>query len=350
MFALFSGRPGESLADLDTAIRFAHLWRPSTNQSRIHVLRALARYLLGDWDGAGVDAAAARALASTNAQAWSAALALGCSVPMAANRGEFDDAGRYLARAEDALPDWAPEVIAHHVRAAEVVLAQARDDHRGVLTALESVRSHGRWVAPTRVGHELLRAQIAALAALGRPAEAEADLRRYEAVLDDVPDSPYPRRLDWLRGLVAEARGRPELAREHYAVELTDPQLQQTPFLRAQVLHTAGKLERLLGNRHDAIARLSQARDVFARLEAAPFLERCRADMATCGLAVQDRNSDGLTPRERDVAALVKHGYTNREVASELFLTAKTVEFHLHNIYAKLGVTGRQQLRRMREP
>ena len=65
---------------------------------------------------------------------------------------------------------------------------------------------------------------------------------------------------------------------------------------------------------------------------------------------MQDRNSDGLTPRERDVASLVKHGYTNKEVASELFLTAKTVEFHLRNIYAKLGVTGRQQLRRMREP
>jgi ATP/maltotriose-dependent transcriptional regulator MalT len=350
MFALFSGRPGESLADLDTAVRFSHLWRPSTNQSRIYVLRALARYLLGDWDGAGVDAAAARALASTNAEAWSAALALGCSVPMAANRGQFDAAGLYLARAKDALPDWAPDVIDHHVRAAEVVLAQARDDHHGVLAALEPVRSHGRWVIPTRVGHELLRAQIAALAALGRPAEAEADLRRYEAVLEVVPDSPYPRRLHWLRGLVAEARGRPEPAREHYAVELTDPQLQQAPFLLAQVLHTSGKLERLLGNRHDAITRLLQARDIFARLEAAPFLERCRTDLATCGLAVQEPNPDGLTPRERDVVALVKHGYTNKEVASELFLTAKTVEFHLRNIYAKFGVTGRQQLRRMPKP
>jgi DNA-binding CsgD family transcriptional regulator len=347
MFALFGGRPGESLADLDTAIRFAHLWRPSTNQSRIHGLRSLARYLLGDWDGAGVDAAAARALASTNAEAWSAALALGSSVPMAANRGQFDAAGLYLARAKDALPAWAPDVIDHHVRAAEVVLAQARDDHHGVLAALEPVRSHGRWVIPTRVGHELLRAQIAALAALGRPAEAEADLRRYEAVLEEVPDSPYPRRLHWLRGLVAEARDRPEPAREHYAIELTDPRLQQTPFLLAQVLHTSGKLERLLGNRDDAVTRLLQARDIFARLEATPFLERCRADLATCGLAVQEPNPDGLTPRERDVAALVKHGYTNKEVASELFLTAKTVEFHLRNIYAKLGVTGRQQLRRM---
>jgi DNA-binding CsgD family transcriptional regulator len=54
-----------------------------------------------------------------------------------------------------------------------------------------------------------------------------------------------------------------------------------------------------------------------------------------------------LTPRERDVAALVRRGYTNKEVAAELFLTAKTVEFHLRNIYAKVGVIGRQQLRRL---
>lgn len=350
MFALFGGRPAQSLADLDDAIRFSHLWRPSTNQSRIHGLRSLARYLLGDWDGAAVDAAAARALAPTNAEAWSAALALGSSVPMAANRGQFDDAGHFLARAKDALPDWAPDVIDHHVRAAEVVLAQARDDHHGVLAALAPVRAHGRWVIPTRVGHELLRAQIAALAALGRPAEAEADLRRYEAVVEEVPDSPYPGRLHWLRGLVAEARGRPEPAREHYAIELTDPRLAQTPFLLAQVLHTSGKLERLLGNRSDAVTRLLQARDIFARLEATPFLERCRTDLAACGLAQHAPNPDGLTPRERDVAALVKHGYTNKEVASELFLTAKTVEFHLRNIYAKLGVTGRQQLRRMHKP
>jgi hypothetical protein len=94
-----------------------------------------------------------------------------------AQAADVGDAGLYLARAKDALPDWAPDVLDHHVRAAEVVLAQARDDHHAVLAALERVRSHGRWVIPTRVGHELLWAQIAALVALGRPAEAEADLR-----------------------------------------------------------------------------------------------------------------------------------------------------------------------------
>ena len=55
-----------------------------------------------------------------------------------------------------------------------------------------------------------------------------------------------------------------------------------------------------------------------------------------------------LTRREEDVRALVLRGYTNKEVASELFLTSRTVEYHLRNIYAKLGIAGRQELRRMR--
>jgi DNA-binding NarL/FixJ family response regulator len=48
------------------------------------------------------------------------------------------------------------------------------------------------------------------------------------------------------------------------------------------------------------------------------------------------------------VRALVLRGYTHKEVASELFLTARTVEYHLRNIYAKLGIASRQELRRMR--
>jgi ATP/maltotriose-dependent transcriptional regulator MalT len=347
MFALSDGRPAESLVDLDTAIRFAHLWRPSTNQTRIHTLRSRARYLLGDWDGAAIDAAAARALAPGNAEAWSAAIAFGASVPVAANRGQFDVARHYMARARDALPDWAPDIITDQVRAHEVVLAQARADHRGVLAALEPTRAHEQWGTSTRVGHELLRARIGALVALGRLGEAEADLHRYETMLDEVPHSPGPRRLHLVRGLLAEARGRPGRARDHYAAELADPELRQNPFLLAQTLHTAGKLGRSLGHRHDAVRCLTQAQDIYAHLEAAPFLERCAADLETCVVVSPAVPTTTLTPRERDVAALVKRGYTNKEVAAELFLTAKTVEFHLRNIYAKLGLTGRQQLRRL---
>ena len=55
-----------------------------------------------------------------------------------------------------------------------------------------------------------------------------------------------------------------------------------------------------------------------------------------------------LTTREDDVVALVLRGYSNKEVAAELFLTTRTVEYHLRNVYAKLGVSSRHELRRRR--
>ena len=57
-----------------------------------------------------------------------------------------------------------------------------------------------------------------------------------------------------------------------------------------------------------------------------------------------------LTEREEDVAALVSQGYTNKEVARELFVSAKAVEYHLAGIYAKLGISNRGELRRLRNP
>ena len=54
-----------------------------------------------------------------------------------------------------------------------------------------------------------------------------------------------------------------------------------------------------------------------------------------------------MTDRETEVARLIKRGMTNAEIAAELFITPKAVEYHLGNIYAKFGVTGRHQLRRL---
>lgn len=71
-------------------------------------------------------------------------------------------------------------------------------------------------------------------------------------------------------------------------------------------------------------------------------------ELAACGLQATLGDPLRLTPREEDVVSLVARGYTNKEVAAELYLTPKTVEFHLRKIYAKLGIRTRGELRRLR--
>ena len=69
-------------------------------------------------------------------------------------------------------------------------------------------------------------------------------------------------------------------------------------------------------------------------------------ELAACGLPTTASHPLGLTEREQDVAALVAEGMTNKEIASVLYLTAKTVEYHLGNTFAKLGLANRRELRR----
>ncbi|WP_344806338.1 helix-turn-helix transcriptional regulator [Microlunatus ginsengisoli] len=345
-----AGHLEEALRDLDAAIGLIHLWRPSTNQSRIHVLRSATRYSLGDWDGAAIDAAAACALAEAGAQTWSAALAHALSVDVPAARGQWQAAAEHLALAKAGLAD-IPSVqvrltVAHH----ETKLALARRDWDRVVAICAPLGTADfmRSVSWTRAERWIMPAWIQACLALGQPSTARAALEVYEGAIADRPDGPSPSRLGWLRGLLAESDGEPRTARELYADDLDDPMTGLVPFVRAELLHTMGCLEHALGNRHDAISHLARARDEFARLRAAPQLERCTAELVACGLRSPAPNPLVLSEREEDVAALVARGYTNKEVGVALYLTPKGVEYHLRNIYAKLGIKRRQQLRQLR--
>jgi DNA-binding CsgD family transcriptional regulator len=80
-------------------------------------------------------------------------------------------------------------------------------------------------------------------------------------------------------------------------------------------------------------------------LGAGPWAERCRTELAKTGETIdRSRNGRTLTPQERQVAHLVAGGATNREAAASLFVNLKTIEFHLGNIYRKLGVRSRTEL------
>lgn len=347
----YLGQLPEALADYDAAVALDPVWRPSTNHSRTRVLRATTRVLLGDWDGAAIDAAAARALAHTASQAWSISLAYAVSADVPAWRGQFDIAAEYLAEAEDALQVLRPPQVLDFVVDHQLALATARGDHDAVTGLLEPLlrTDYLERAGIIRTYRWPYQCWIDSRIALGDLSGAARTLSDYERALDRWPGGAVPPRLGWLRGRLAEAHGEPLAARDHYASDLLCPETQRTPFGYAGLLLSLGHLERVLGNRREALNHLTKARQIFARLRAIPAEQQCLAELAACGQQPGVAFPLRLTPREEDVASLAARGYTNKEIAAELYLTAKTVEYHLHNIFAKLGISNRRELRRLRQ-
>jgi DNA-binding CsgD family transcriptional regulator len=99
--------------------------------------------------------------------------------------------------------------------------------------------------------------------------------------------------------------------------------------------------------RTDARAHLTAALAGFQRLGARPWAQRAGAELAAAK-GGRERTAEPaperLTPKEREVADLVAGGATNREVAAALFLSPRTVEHHLRQVYRKLGVRSRTEL------
>jgi DNA-binding NarL/FixJ family response regulator len=78
------------------------------------------------------------------------------------------------------------------------------------------------------------------------------------------------------------------------------------------------------------------------------FAERARRELTATGERLRTRSDatrDELTPREAQIARLARDGHTNPEIAAQLFLSARTVEYHLHKVFTKLAINSRMGLR-----
>jgi DNA-binding NarL/FixJ family response regulator len=119
------------------------------------------------------------------------------------------------------------------------------------------------------------------------------------------------------------------------------------PFEQALTELAFGQMLRRRGHRRAAITQLDTARERFSSLGAHPYLERCNIELKASGLAPAkrtDRDPARLTPQERAVATHAAAGLSNRDIAAELAISEKTVQFHVSNVYSKLGVRSRLQL------
>ena len=156
---------------------------------------------------------------------------------------------------------------------------------------------------------------------------------------------------DWALGL--EARSRALLTDDPSAEALYEEAINRlsrgnvAPHLaRARLVY--GEWLRRENRRVDARAQLRSAHELFAEMGADAFAERARRELAATGEKVRTRTVDTLdelTSQEIQVARLASDGLTNPEIAAQLFLSPRTVEYHLHKVFTKLSISSRKELR-----
>jgi DNA-binding NarL/FixJ family response regulator len=146
------------------------------------------------------------------------------------------------------------------------------------------------------------------------------------------------------RSMLLAARGDLDAANAAIARAMAEHDRLPMPFERARTLLLLGQLQRRQRRKESASASLQEALDVFEKLNIPLWADRARAELTRAN--VGPRHSGQLTPSEQRVAELAASGMKNRDVATTLFISPKTVEANLARIYRKLGIKSRAELGR----
>ncbi|MEU6889843.1 AAA family ATPase [Streptomyces viridosporus] len=260
-------------------------------------------------------------------------------------RGDWEAAEHHVGEAHAAPHHYEVMLVPSCLARAQV--AEARGDYERVVEALVplvhlpqrlSVGEPGFWSWPDVYAN--------ALVMTGRLDEADTFLAPHEDLAARRVRRSAMARLGLARGRLTAARGDIDTARKEFEQALAHLEHLPLPYDRARVNFAYGQTLRRAGKRREADTVLKNARDAYAALGARTYVERCDRELKAGGLHTA-RLTPGLarlTPQEQAVARLVANGATNQQAALELFISVKTVQYHLTHVYSKLGIRSRSEL------
>ena len=307
-------------------------------------LTAGGRAWTGDHAGAFADAGEAADLAELLGYAADASVAVEMLAWQSAARGLHDDASRALARARELTDRAETTSAAAHQALTAAFCALCRGDLEQVVAVLEARIAidggAGEMGEPLAVSPMLVEAYVG----LGRTDDAVELARQYA---EATPASAPPTSLAAVLRCRAVTAPDPETAREYFEQSLAAHRETSDPFetARTQLLYGA----RLRRDRKRVAAReqLKAAYDAFAGMELTHWADQAAGELAATGATARARGEgtdEPLTSQETRVALLVAEGKSNKEVAAALFLSPKTIERHLGNVFRKRGFKSRTEL------
>ena len=194
-------------------------------------------------------------------------------------------------------------------------------------------------------------ASVWALPELVEAAARAGDSDRAHAALEQLVETTEPCDTDSARGIEARSRaivseGRAAEDAYQEAIRRLGRSPLRPELARAYLLH--GEWLRREGRRVEARDRLRRAFEQFTVIGMDAFAERTRRELVATGEHVRRRGSatrDALTPQEEQIARLARDGHSNPEISAQLFLSPRTVEWHLRKVFHKLGIASRKELR-----
>ncbi|MFF0610253.1 helix-turn-helix transcriptional regulator [Nocardia tengchongensis] len=196
-------------------------------------------------------------------------------------------------------------------------------------------------ICATRAIPDLVEAAVR----IGAPERAAAPFAKFTGWAESVGQQ-------WADALVLRCRALldDERAEDLYsrALEIHDREARPIEFARTALLY--GEWLRRARRKSEARNQLNEALEVFDRLELRPWAERARNELSAAGAPAADpggagATATGLTPQELQIVRLAGQGLSNRDIAAQLFLSHRTVGYHLYKAYPKLGVTSRGELK-----
>jgi DNA-binding NarL/FixJ family response regulator len=314
----------------------------SVVRASAHARLALVKYRQGDWAGARRAARSVADVADADAPwirsllAAVATLEPAVTVDRAVARARMDDAVRVLAE----QPSIQAETILLHAR---IALAIGANDWSGMIQVLDDAEEPGYRRVYT--DHEWRALRAMALRNSGRIDRYRAHLAVW-ADADGAAQDPY---FQAHRSLLAEVDGDGpaalSAARQARALIGDD----DDPLGRTWVRIVVGTIVSLRGDPREGMESYESARAELSELGAEGFVRLCTRiieDTAAHLARAQGSALATLTSQQRRIAELVAEGYTSAEIGQILYLSKKTIDFHVANIVSRLGLSGRRELKR----
>ncbi|MEU6378930.1 AAA family ATPase [Streptomyces sp. NPDC046909] len=342
------------LDETDEAVRLLgrardHLRRAATAGANCTVAQALAlaHFESGAWDEARTTAEEAFWLAT---EAGADNVGVGSPLLQATLRAARGDHTGARAQAADAVRGrdlrTSRSLYVRH-RHALALAAQAAGDHETAYDHLRRTFTDEDRPAPVHYHASLY--YLADLAAAAVRAGRTDDARAVLAAVQRTLEQPRSARLSAIVHRASALLSEPEDAEPHFRAATEDPAAARWPFEHALARLDFAEWLRRRRRAAEARPQLTAALDTFVRLDARPWTERATAELRAAGVAVtpaalSDAPAD-LTAQELEIAQLAAQGLTNRDIGARLYLSPRTIGFHLHKIFPKLGITGRAQLR-----